>query len=106
MNTIIYGFIDKNNRLINTSVILDGDNETLERIKQESKAIAAYPMNPTKELMDPQTSYWNGTRFVWDSPYSSWIWDESTNDWEPPIPYPQDEKIYSWDEESLSWKEV
>ena len=40
--------------------------------------------------------------FIAPKPYSSWILDNNY-DWQSPILYPSDEKIYSWDEESLSW---
>lgn len=39
------------------------------------------------------------------SPYPSWVWDEAEHDWVPPIPYPNDEKVYMWNEETQSWKE-
>ena len=38
-------------------------------------------------------------------PYPSWRWNEEEVMWEPPMEHPQDEtKLYSWDEESTSWK--
>ena len=68
-----------------------------------------------------QTSYngnirynFAGAGFNWDSendafyapqPYPSW----SLNDdyiWEAPIPYPEDENTYSWDEDNQEWKIV
>ncbi len=44
--------------------------------------------------------------FYEPQPYPSWILNETTCIWEPPVPCPQDEKIYSWDESSLSWIEI
>jgi hypothetical protein len=38
-------------------------------------------------------------------PYPSWIGDLTTMSWNPPVPYPQDDKQYYWDELSVSWKE-
>lgn len=35
--------------------------------------------------------------------YDSWILDEATCQWEPPIPEPDDGKDYYWDEESGTW---
>lgn len=35
--------------------------------------------------------------------YSSWIWNDQICDWEAPIPYPTDGKIYMWDEENQRW---
>ena len=39
------------------------------------------------------------------SPYPSWILDEQTCLWASPIPYPNDGKLYVWDETTKSWKE-
>jgi len=41
--------------------------------------------------------------FVPPSPYPSWLLNLDTCQWEPPTPRPTDEKLYSWDEETLSW---
>ena len=35
--------------------------------------------------------------------FSSWVLDESTCTWEAPIPYPDDNKYYYWNEETQSW---
>lgn len=40
------------------------------------------------------------------SPYFSWILDEESCLWQPPVPYPQDSKNYIWDEETICWKEM
>jgi hypothetical protein len=39
-------------------------------------------------------------------PYPSWIGDINTMSWQPPVPYPQDDKRYYWDESTVSWLEV
>ena len=41
--------------------------------------------------------------FYEQQPYSSWRLNEESCIWEPPIPCPQDENDYYWDEESLEW---
>lgn len=41
--------------------------------------------------------------FYPDSPYPSWILNESNWKWESPIPYPNDGESYYWDEETISW---
>lgn len=43
--------------------------------------------------------------FIGIKPYQSWILNEQTFLWEPPIPKPEDGKFYYWDEESISWVE-
>jgi hypothetical protein len=42
--------------------------------------------------------------FVPPKPYGSWLLDEETCQWEPPIPMPQDENFYTWNEEQLNWE--
>jgi hypothetical protein len=65
-----------------------------------------------------QTSYngsirknFAGIGFIYDpvmnafyapQPYSSWTLDENAR-WQAPTPMPEDEKIYWWDEATLSW---
>lgn len=39
-------------------------------------------------------------------PFPSWVFDEVTCSFNPPIPYPTGGKRYRWDEPSLSWVEV
>jgi hypothetical protein len=41
--------------------------------------------------------------FIPGKPYSSWILNEDTCQWDAPIAYPTDGSIYIWDEETLSW---
>ena len=44
--------------------------------------------------------------FIAPQPYISWTFNETTLDWQPPVPYPNDGKVYRWDEASLQWIEV
>jgi hypothetical protein len=44
--------------------------------------------------------------FYFPQPYPSWILNENTCQWEAPVPYPDDEKRYEWNEENQSWDEV
>ena len=39
-------------------------------------------------------------------PFNSWILNESTCIWEAPVLYPNDEKMYVWDEETTSWVSI
>lgn len=38
--------------------------------------------------------------------FNSWIFNEETCNFDPPVPYPSDEKVYNWDENTVSWIEV
>ena len=44
--------------------------------------------------------------FIPPQPYPSWLLDEQTCQWHPPIQYPGDDKRYEWDEQTTSWKEI
>jgi hypothetical protein len=41
--------------------------------------------------------------FIPKKPYNSWILNEDTCLWESPIPYPQDNNKYNWNEQNQSW---
>jgi hypothetical protein len=111
--------IDENN--IVKQVIVVHDNELLEEgIESESKGIAF-----CQSLYDGnwvQTSYnatfrknFAGIGFFYDisrdafiptKRFPSWIIDEESCIWKPPIPYPQDGFDYDWVEETVSWSKV
>lgn len=44
--------------------------------------------------------------FVPPQPFESWLLNEDTCQWEAPIAYPTDDKLYQWDEESQTWSEI
>jgi hypothetical protein len=41
--------------------------------------------------------------FIAPKPYNSWILNEDTCLWNPPIAMPQDGNRYTWNEQTLSW---
>ena len=43
--------------------------------------------------------------FIQPQPYASWTLNEETCQWEPPTPYPDEEQMYLWNEETQSWVE-
>tara|TARA_R110000822_G_scaffold229248_1_gene361523 strand:- start:14 stop:349 length:336 start_codon:yes stop_codon:yes gene_type:complete len=51
---------------------------------------------------------YDGTRdaFYAPRPYASWTLDEATCIWEPPVAYPDDGKMYNWNEGTTRWVEV
>lgn len=42
--------------------------------------------------------------FISIKPFNSWILDENF-DWQPPTPYPTDNKTYSWNDNDQTWDE-
>lgn len=43
--------------------------------------------------------------FIPPKVYESWVLDEFTGDWIPPVLYPTDGKAYDWDETDQTWVE-
>lgn len=43
--------------------------------------------------------------FVQPKPYPSWNLDGS-HDWQPPTAYPDDNKVYRWNEGTTAWVEI
>ena len=43
--------------------------------------------------------------FIPPKTYPSWTLNEDTCQWEAPVAYPDDGKRYTWNEETISWKE-
>jgi hypothetical protein len=44
--------------------------------------------------------------FIPPKPFSSWLLNEDTCLWNAPTPVPADNKLYHWDEASVSWIEL
>ncbi|MBF9235580.1 hypothetical protein [Microvirga alba] len=41
--------------------------------------------------------------FIPPQPFPSWLLDEESCTWQPPVEYPQDGGIYRWDEATRTW---
>jgi len=63
----------------------------------------------------PLRKNYAGIGYIYDStrdafyppqPFPSWTLNEETCLWISPTPYPTDGKLYTWNEETLSWTEV
>jgi hypothetical protein len=44
--------------------------------------------------------------FIPPKPFNSWTLNEDTCLWDSPVAYPEDGKLYKWNEEILNWEEV
>jgi hypothetical protein len=114
--------LDTNN--IVTNVIVVHNNELLD---QNGNEIEQKGINFCKSLFGQdtqwvQTSYNGNFRknyasgggsydkaldaFIAAKPYASWILNETTCKWEAPVAYPTDDKIYVWNESTLSWENI
>ena len=46
----------------------------------------------------------NRDAFIPQKPYNSWILNETTCNWYAPVARPNDNNIYTWNEEILNWE--
>ena len=44
--------------------------------------------------------------FIPPQPYPSWVLNEDTCLWEPPVAYPDDGKLYQWNEDTQTWDQI
>jgi len=44
--------------------------------------------------------------FIPPQPFPSWTLNEDTCQYEAPVAYPDDDKMYNWDESTTNWVEV
>jgi hypothetical protein len=44
--------------------------------------------------------------FIPPKTFDSWLLNEETCLWEAPTPRPTDDKLYTWDEATISWVEI
>jgi hypothetical protein len=42
--------------------------------------------------------------FIPPKPFPSWTLNEESCLWDSPVPYPNDGKMYTWNEETLNWE--
>ena len=125
-----YAFLDQNN--IVTEVIVGKDEnsefrdwegfyghirqQTCKRTSFNTRGGVYYDSNTNLPAMDQSRAFrknYAGIGYLYDAardafippqPYPSWILDENTCEWQPPVSYPTDGQNYSWDETSCSWK--
>lgn len=111
--------LDENNIVLEVNVV--NNNELLDENGQESeqKGIDFLTSWSGGYSNWKQTSYngnfrknYAGIGFSYDSvrdafippkPFNSWVLNEDTCIWESPIPYPNDDAHYRWDEATTNW---
>ena len=118
--------LDENN--VVTQVIVVSNNELLDASGQEREEMGIGFCQRLFGGNWKQTSYNHNFRkryagigytynaeldaFVPPKPFASWVLNNTEANWEAPVPMPadagmgEDQKMYTWDEETISWKEV
>ena len=113
-----FAVIDSDNAVIRVHVL---NNEVIMKDGEEDEATGVEFLQNLHNNTDThiQTSYnsnfrknYAGIGYTYDEtrdafmipqPYPSWILDEDTCQWEPPVPRPEDIRVHNWDEDSGSW---
>ena len=111
--------LDENNVVI--QVIVVADKDTMDENGNEVEAIGVAFCERLLGGTWKKTSYNGNIRknyagigytynadidaFVPPKPFTSWILNEDTAQWEAPVPMPE-EGMWSWDEATTSWVEV
>lgn len=112
--------LDENNYVIGVHVVV---NEVITINGVESEQVGIEFLNNLHGYnLWKQTSYngnfrknYAGIGYYYDSirdafippkPFPSWTLNEDTCLWDSPVPYPNDGKMYMWNEDILNWQEI
>lgn len=112
--------LDENNIVIHVSVV-NNENLLKDGVEDEQTGID-YLIGVHGGGTWKQTSYNNNIRknyagigytydevkdaFIPPKPFPSWVLNEETCNWDAPVAYPEDGKMYQWDEETQTWDEI
>jgi hypothetical protein len=108
-----YAFLDKDNIVTEVIVGID-ENELIEGLDTETW------YGNFRGQVCKRTSYngnirknYAGIGFTYDfeldaflppKPFASWLLDEETCQWQPPVPCPTDGVSYVWNEDEIDWE--
>lgn len=114
--------LDDNNVVLEINVVSNDALDNLPYPQSEAKGIVFLANWSGGYTNWKQTSYnanfrknYAGVNYTYDAtldafiapkPYPSWLLNTETCQWQAPVPYPTDGKMYSWDEETQQWVEV
>jgi hypothetical protein len=115
--------IDENN-IVTQVLVIDqetintghfGDPSTFVQTSYNTRGGVHYGQDGQPDNGTPLRKNYAGIGYIYDSqrdafyapqPYNSWTLNEETCYWEAPTSMPSDGKLYTWDEDTLSWVEV
>lgn len=112
--------IDQNNVVLRVIVVDNRDTSTPDGTEVESIGVAfcqrlfggnwvktSYNGNIRKNYAGIGFTYDSGRdAFIPPTPFPSWLLNEDTCLWYPPVPRPEDGKFYSWNEQAQQWDEI
>lgn len=92
-----------NNKVVNMIIF---DNPTIELINIFKSSHGVDEIIEANKYAVINGTY-DGEKFWLPQPYPSWIKNQETNNWDPPVPKPIVEEgtpnFYIWDEETVCW---
>jgi hypothetical protein len=108
-----YSFLDENNIVTEVIVGID-ETELIEgkhpevwygEFRGQRCVRTSYNGNIRKNYAGIGYSYSDELdAFIPPKPYASRVLDKDTCRWESPVPYPDDDQMYVWNEEETAWE--
>jgi len=114
--------LDDNNLVTQVIVVDNSELEDSNGVEQEAIGITFCTNLFGADTVWKQTSYngnfrknYAGIGFTYDATrdafippqtYASWTLNETTCQWEAPVPYPTDDNYYEWNESTQQWVQV
>lgn len=109
--------LDENNTVLQVIVVHNNELKGANGVEYENKGIqfcetlfghanwkqTSYNHNIRKQFAAAGYTYDSDKDvFVAPQPFPSWSLDDNS-DWQPPTPMPEDDNLYSWNEETQDW---
>lgn len=103
-----HAFLNEDSKVISVVLFNSHDDNIVNAVKDN---IGAANVKDCCQYGDAGVGmYFYDNVFYPPKPYESWIKNEQSVTWDPPIPYPtiseEDPSYYVWNEEILNWQEV
>ena len=107
-----YAFLDENN-IVTEVIVGRNEDETVDGVSDwetyygnyrgQRCLRTSYNSNIRKQFAGVGYIYdEEGDVFIAPQPYESWVLDEN-HDWQAPVPYPDNEGMFVWDEAIEDW---
>ena len=110
-----YAFLDSNNTVTEVIVGID-ETELIEGLdpeiwygnfRNQICKRTSYNANYRKNYAGIGFTYdEDRDAFIPPKPFNKWVLNEDTCNWEPPVEYPLDGKIYVWNDNKGEWEEL
>lgn len=71
-------------------------------VGEQEKEISSFNTGPNSNWFKvPGTDTWNCKKTT--APFDGWIFNEEYCRWQSPTPYPNDGRVYQWDNSAQTW---